>query len=112
MRPVNKGEYTDCNPYQDARNPLIDRIGDYCSYCELAKELAVEHVVPHTKGGEKYKWENFLLGCQHCNGSSNKSNKNSSREGYYWADIHNTAFVFQYLPNNTIRPNSKLTTAQ
>ena len=107
MRPVNKGEHNDFSKYQDAQIPLRNTIGRYCSYCEQSKELAVEHVVPHTKGGAKYEWENFLLGCTHCNLA--KSNHNTSRDNYYWADQHNTAYVFQYLENNTIIPNPNLT---
>ena len=109
MRPVNKGEHNDFSKYQDAQIPLRETIGRYCSYCEQSKELAVEHVVSLFKGGAELEWQNFLLGCNHCNGSSNKGTKNDSREGYYWADQHNTAYAFQYLENNTIIPNPNLT---
>jgi hypothetical protein len=34
--------------YRDARDPLIQRIGDYCSYCEMPKPDGpdVEHIRP------------------------------------------------------------------
>lgn len=106
MRPIHKGQKDDFKPYQDAQIPLRDAIGRFCSYCEQAKELEVEHIVPRSKGGAEHEWENFLLSCKHCN--LNKSNKNNSRNGYYWADIHNTAYAFVYLENNKVQPNPKL----
>ncbi len=56
MRPIVKGANpTDENgveiiftKYARARRYLIDRIGEYCSYCErkIEANLAVEHVQP------------------------------------------------------------------
>ena len=56
MRPVNRGAWpTDAAGtnipyahYSEARDDLISRIGDYCSYCEvcLHSSIAVEHVRP------------------------------------------------------------------
>jgi HEAT repeats len=59
VRPVRRGPIPeqDGNPreyaeYGDARDDLISRFGDYCSYCEIpcAEGPAVEHVQP--KGGK------------------------------------------------------------
>lgn len=116
MRPVEKGtapqKYSD---YQDAREDLADRIDWCCSYCEMRvyNSINVEHVIPLSKGGAKLDWENFLLSCSHCNGKSNKSDKNSSRVGYYWPDIDNTINAFQYLPTpRIIEPKAGLTKTQ
>jgi hypothetical protein len=56
VRPVVRGEVpTDSNDepvvyadYKDARDDLIARMGDFCSYCEVAlhSRVDVEHVVP------------------------------------------------------------------
>ena len=56
MRPVNRRDWpktADGNEihfadYKEARDPLIRRIGDYCSYCEvcLHNSIDVEHVRP------------------------------------------------------------------
>ncbi len=80
MRPVRRGPVPEADgvpktyaAYGDARDDLIARLGDYCSYCELPchKGPAVEHVQP--KGGThghpelERVWDNFLLGCRYCN---------------------------------------------
>ena len=71
MRPVNKGEspYQFIKDYKDAQSFLENRIGIYCSYCEMPIINApeVEHIVSKTNGGDKTKWENLLLGCKYCN---------------------------------------------
>lgn len=70
MRPVERGNApTDHNgiaiefkEYGDARDPLIARLGDYCSYCEVAlhSSVHVEHVRPKSKhGGLEKIWANF-----------------------------------------------------
>ena len=82
--------------YGHAKGPLIERIGEYCSYCERPGDLHVEHVVPKTIDEDlETEWSNFLLGCVNCN--SRKSNRNTSRDGYLWPDTHDTfgAFVYQ-----------------
>ena len=33
-------------PYNKAKADLLDRLGEYCSYCERPGDLHVEHVVP------------------------------------------------------------------
>ena len=62
MRPVNRGNAPTDNrgsaivfkEYGDARDPLISRIGDYCSYYEVALHdiVHVEHVRPKSKHGD------------------------------------------------------------
>jgi len=70
MRPVQRGpEPVDADgserqfrDYKDARTDLIDRIGQYCSYCEMKLDAAldVEHVQPKTHHPNlKLAWSNF-----------------------------------------------------
>ena len=81
--------------YGHAKGPLIERIGEYCSYCERRGDLHVEHVVPKSIDDDlKTEWSNFLLGCGNCN--SRKFNRNTSREGYLWPDTHDTFGAFVY----------------
>lgn len=56
MRPIDRGmcpkditgNIKKFSKYQDARGDLIDKLGEYCSYCEMQLDasLAVEHVQP------------------------------------------------------------------
>ena len=58
------------NVYPNARRAMIDRIGQYCSYCELpiVANLAIEHIVPKTSFPLlATRWSNFLLACAACN---------------------------------------------
>ncbi|MGH1337191.1 MAG: hypothetical protein ACRBFS_13795 [Aureispira sp.] len=98
MRPVNKWlanhRYTNeqgdrvtiaatYDPHQGAGEPLVDNIGQYCSYCEVfSSDLQVEHVIPYQQINDpqqntgsltKFDWKNFLLGCARCNGKSCKT---------------------------------------
>lgn len=98
MRPVNKwsASYSYINeqgdrvtitatyePHQEAGEPLVDNIGQYCSYCEVfSSDLQVEHVIPYQQINDpwqntgsltKFDWGNFLLGCARCNGRSCKT---------------------------------------
>lgn len=103
MRSVNRGQWptgTDGQRvsfagYRNAKNPLIHKIGEYCSYCERPGDLHVEHVVPRTVAPQlESEWSNFLLGCVNCN--SRKSNDNASRRGYMWPDTHDTFNAYVY----------------
>ncbi len=85
MRPVDRGGCP-CddkgNPvnflpdYTLARGSLIERIGEYCSFCEspIPASLAVEHILPKRPPGKDEDipgrvgdWNNFLLSCVNCN---------------------------------------------
>ncbi len=108
MRPVNRGDRpTDSNgnlvefkEYGDARPYLINRLGQYCSYCEiwLPMGLAVEHIQP--KGNEtalEKEWSNFLLSCPSCNSRKSKKVVNAENlHDYYWPHCDNTFRVFIY----------------
>lgn len=99
--------------YTAARGDLIDRIGEYCSYCEmrLGASLAVEHVLPKKHHPRlALRWDNFLLSCVNCN--SAKGDKNIKLKDYYFPDRDNTARAFEYLEGGIVRVNPKLTVAQ
>lgn len=105
MRPVERGDTPtdgDGRPiefgeYADARDPLIDRIGDYCSYCEVAlhSSVHVEHVRPKSRHQELEKqWTNLLLACDYCNPT--KGDTDVVLDEYFWPDRDNTARAFRY----------------
>ncbi len=97
MRAVYKGTaLRTYQKYQDAQADLINKIGGYCSYCEMPirNSPEVEHVHPVANGGEELEWDNFLLACKQCN--IWKSNKNPDRSGYLWPDVDNTILAFHY----------------
>lgn len=103
MRSVNRGAWptgddgarVPFSEYGYAKLPLIERIGEYCSYCERPGDLHVEHVVPRRKAPYlEREWSNFLLGCANCNGR--KSSRNDSRDGYLWPDTDDTFGAFAY----------------
>lgn len=105
MRPVVRGDVpldSNGNPvtysdYKDARDDLIDRMGDYCAYCEVAlhSQVDVEHVLPKSLNpAHALDWHNFLLACGNCN--SIKGNKDVVLDQYYWPDQDNTWRAFFY----------------
>jgi uncharacterized protein (TIGR02646 family) len=107
MRPVFRGDTpTDNNgnsvvfkEYGDARDDLIDRIGDYCSYCEAPLlSPAIEHIQPKSKELElKNSWHNFLLTCTYCNSiKKDKPIDVSNISQYFWPDTDNTFRAFLY----------------
>jgi hypothetical protein len=100
MRPVYRGylpaRETERGPqyifvvkeYGFYRKALIQRIGAYCSFCEvpMGANLAIEHIV-----AKKYRadlqenWDNFVLACVNCN--STKGTKVADTDDlpdYYW----------------------------
>lgn len=111
MRPVDKGPApTDeagapkvFQEYGHARRDLIDRMGQYCSYCEakLPTSLAVEHVKPKSINPDLERdWNNFLLGCTNCN--SVKGSKEVDLDDYVWPDSYNTFQCFVYLSDGSV----------
>lgn len=123
MRPVVRGnipkddndqprEYTD---YKQARGALINRLGEYCSYCEmeLDSSLAVEHVKPKKPPGadnnlteRELNWYNFLLACTNCN--AYKSNEEVELENYFWPDTDNPFWALKYHEGGVITPAAGL----
>lgn len=121
MRPIFRGERpldANNNPIQFtdhkyARDYLIERIGDYCSYCEAPLFLpAIEHVQPRSLNENlKIEWDNFLFACTHCN--SIKSKKDTSvLLNYLWPDLDNTFRAFIYENGNIPKVNDSLTSQQ
>jgi len=112
MRPVDKGDAPkQYSHYREARNDLAARIGWYCSYCEMPVKnmIEVEHLIPIKNGGAELDWENFLLSCKYCN--TLKSDRNTSRKGYFWADKDNTLLAFTY-QSAIIKANGQLNSSQ
>jgi uncharacterized protein (TIGR02646 family) len=117
MRPVNKGVHPvddDGNEivfkeYGDARPILKERLGRYCSYCEmrLPAGLHLEHVQSKSKKAEmKLLWDNFLLACPHCN--SRKGSQEITLGDYLWPDKDNTYIPFEYISEGLIRVSDSL----
>lgn len=119
MRPVDRGDSPqteDFVPYEMARQPLMERIGPFCSFCErTAKwDLAVEHIEPkkgdYARPELEGRWTNFLLGCRNCN--STKGTKQIQFDQLFLPDRDNTFAAFEYRPDGTLRPDPNLTEAQ
>ena len=109
MRPIDKGiaphNYSN---YSDARHDLANRIGYYCSYCEMKvyNSIEVEHVLPVNQQGNPIDWNNFLLSCKYCN--TIKSDHNPNLSDYFWPDRDNTDLVFDYEENTSVQPKQNL----
>ncbi len=83
--------------YQEARPELMERLGEYCSYCErrVGASLAVEHIEPrHHASHRALDWDNFLLACVNCN--STKGAQPTLSLDVYLPDRDNTTRAFQY----------------
>lgn len=117
MRPVKRGECPkDKNgqpivfkEYADARGKLIQRIGEYCSYCEMSLDaaLAIEHVQPkHIHTHLALSWGNFLLACSNCN--STKGQKDITLSDYFWPDVDNTFRAYTYTRGGVVKVNAAL----
>jgi len=117
MRPVVRGDHPkDENgqaviycEYAKARRELINRMGEYCSYCEmhLDASLAVEHVQSKKPAGtviirRELDWYNFLLACTNCN--SIKGDKDVVLSDYLWPDSDNTFFALKYSEGGLVSP--------
>lgn len=100
MRPVNKGDApkVGLKKYQDAEPYLENRIGPYCSFCELPLQHVpeVEHKESKSKGGEELEWGNFLLSCKYCNTRKGDIVKKGDLEQYLWPDTDDTFHAFNY----------------
>ncbi len=105
MRPVDRGAVPVDEAgvirvfahYHQVRDPLIQRIGDYCSYCEVAlnASIDVEHVRPKKPNpGLALTWNNFLLGCDYCNPI--EGDTDVVLANYFWPDNDNTFRAFEY----------------
>jgi len=102
-RPQAEGVDIEFKEYPQARAKLIERMGEFCSYCEmhLDASLAVEHVQPKQPPGaavvdqaRALDWNNFLLACTNCN--STKTNTEVDLAQYLWPDRDNTFRALEY----------------
>ena len=122
MRPVERGNVPlDKNgnaitfkEYGDARDELIARLGDYCSYCEVPLFTpAIEHIQPKNLCRSLEKdWGNFLLACTYCN--SNKGDKPvnlNNLHDYFWADKDKTYRAFHYVKDRAPQISQNLNSA-
>lgn len=100
MRPVDKGQspYITVASYQDAEPYLEDRLGKYCSYCEMRinNQLAVEHKESKNSGGSLSDWDNLLLSCSYCNARKKEKIKKGEAGKWLWPDRDNTFLAFTY----------------
>lgn len=115
MRPVRRGpspQKKDFEPYSEARPHLIDRLGNYCSFCErrIPAGQHVEHIQPkqgdHGRPDLVGSWTNFLLACVNCN--STKRDREVVLADVLLPDRDNTFAVFTYSPDGAIKPVSAL----
>jgi len=117
MRPVvrgicpqdDQGENVIFSNYSQARGELINRMGEFCSYCEmhLDASLAVEHVKPKSLNpDDELNWNNFLLACANCN--STKGTTDVDLEAYLWPDRDNTFYAFQYAEGGLVSASHRL----
>lgn len=107
MRPINKGNSPRVfEKYEHAKQPLTERIGIYCSYCErrIPTNLAIEHIFPKNAAlGYAHlecEWDNFLLACVNCN--SAKGTTIINEQTYLLPDRDNTLPYYEYLENGTV----------
>ncbi len=121
MRPVDRGSIPlddsgqpkEFSKYKYARQDLVNRIGDYCSYCEvqLSASLAVEHVKPKKHHPDlELQWSSFLFACVNCN--STKGSRDINLDDYYWPDKDNTASAIEYREDGTVRVYPSLSPEQ
>ena len=124
MRPVDRGGCP-CddkgNPvnflpdYTLARGSLIERIGEYCSFCEsrIQAGLAVEHILPKRPPGHDKDipervgdWDNFLLACVNCN--SHKGTKEFPDKECMFPDRDDTFSAISYGEGGSLHPSPSL----
>ncbi len=94
-------------PYKTAKNDLMNKLGDYCCYCERPGDLDIDHVVPvDRQPALEEDWTNFLLACRNCNAT--KGARNLSRDRYIWPDLDDTESAFEYLPSGGVKVREDL----
>ena len=110
MRPVERGAAPGVfTNYRDAYPRLVERMGDYCSYCErqIETHLAVEHVQPKDPvPALRNEWTNFLLACVNCN--SVKGDTLLGLADILWPDTENTLSAFDYKDGGLVEARATL----
>jgi uncharacterized protein (TIGR02646 family) len=88
MRPVYRGTiHALSEEYQFFRKALVERLGEYCSFCEvpLGASLAVEHILSKATNPEhETNWDNFILACTNCNSIKGKQVSHTNWNAYYF----------------------------
>ncbi len=109
MRPIKRPSFDKTyRSYGSYLTPLINSFGPYCSYCEGAEKLDIEHVVPKSKQPTlTLEWTNLLLGCARCNRDFKKA-WNDDRVNYLWPDINDTFHAFIYEKSGRVLVNDQL----
>ncbi len=102
------------DPYTDAKPLLELNLGTYCSYCEnayhLYRDLAVEHIQPKSLYEPlATSWDNFLLGCNTCNGIDNKGEKDVVLANCHLPHKNNTFLSLTYKEGGVVEVNQALT---
>lgn len=101
MRAVDKGKspYSILKQYQDAYPYLAEKLGEYCSYCEMrvTTNLAVEHKESKNSGGSLCGWDNLLLACTYCNSRKGEKVKLHQKGRWIWPDEDDTNSAFRYI---------------
>lgn len=112
MRPIERGNVPlneDGTPktvsdYKNWRKDLLDRLGNYCSYCEMALNDSpqVEHVIAQdVDSALALEWINMLLACSACNRA--KWNHLCPSATHYLPTHHNTFLSFRLLKTKNLR---------
>lgn len=93
--------------YRDARDDLINRMGQYCAYCEsrMTDGIDVEHVLPKDLAPHlERSWDNFVLSCGSCNTFKSVRPDPPVLDGHVWPHLDNTFRAFDYLDDGTVTP--------
>lgn len=115
MRPVERGpcprdesgQRRVFTEYGHARPHLTNRMGAYCSFCEmkLPAALAVEHIRHKNRNPDlEREWDNFLLACPSCN--STKGTKVDTADDVaqrLWPHLDRTFDAFVYGAGGVVR---------
>jgi len=107
--PAVDGQAMTFNNYSEAKKPLIERLGDYCSYCEMPCNEGpdVEHIQPKSLRPELERdWTNFVVSCVFCN--TVKGSTPVVLEAYLWPDRDNTFRSFIYERDRAPEPSVEL----
>lgn len=102
MRPVTRGacpEGLTITEYAHARPGLLERMGDYCAFCEVqAPNLDVEHIRCKDHNPDlALEWSNFLLACKSCNSTkTTKVKTEADVADRLWPHIDRTQDAFVY----------------
>lgn len=102
--------------YEDAKPDLIDRLGEFCCYCEAAappQQLHIEHIRSQKAHPLLVKiWANLTLACTTCN-TYKRHYLGDGRQRrmlgrFLWAHLDNTFNAFTYEANGHVSARANL----